>query len=221
MPDIIEEELNLEGGDSLNPGFEVLGGDSEYYMSNGSTGGFVTNYTNVAQIDTDLKRINATFRRFNDPNEVRFIKEYFCITKKDETFDKISVSEFFHPLQDFSEYQKQTVILDPYTTINLDPSSFYSTEGEVSLIVVKAEYLPEAEYSEKMIFWDYGNTPTKIMGSLMILSGAVKNGASWHGWDVNPFDSYDQTTQPTINDGGLSFNNPTKNKVKLTILTSN
>jgi hypothetical protein len=219
MPD--NQILNLEGGDSLDPQFQIAGGDSGYYMSNGSTGGFSTEYTNVAQTYTDLRRINATFRRFNDPSNVRFVKEYFCITNKENTLDKILLSEFFHPLQSFSEYQKQTVILDPLTTINLDPSSFYSTGGEVSLILVKAEYLPEAESNERIIFWDYGNAPRKIMGSIMVLSGSVKNGSAWHGWDVNPFESYEESFDlPTIEGGGISFNNPTKKKVKLIILTA-
>jgi hypothetical protein len=213
--------LNLDGGDSLNPGFEITGGDSQYYMGTGSTGGFFTEYTNVAKTFSDLRRINATFKRFNDPSKIKFIKDYFCVTRKEETMDKISVTDFFHPLQSFSEYQQQTVVLDALSTINLDPSSFYSTLGEVSLIVVKAQYLPEAELNERIIFWDYGGTPTKIMGSLMILSGAIKNGSHWHGWDVNPFDNYDQSFQPTIGEGGISFNNPTQKKVKLTILTAN
>jgi hypothetical protein len=219
-----DEILNIDGGNSLNPGSEVFGGNSEYPLSpqeSGSTGGFFTNYTNVALISRDLRRINATFRRFNDKPKVKFIKEYYSVVRKEETMDKISLSEFFHPLQSFSEYQKQTIVLDPLTSINLDPSSFYSTEGEVSLIVVKAEYLPEAESNEKMIFWDYGNTPRKIMGSIMILSGSIKNGSIWHGWDIDPFSDYNHTTPPDINEGGISFTNPTQKTVKLTILIAN
>ena len=219
-----DEILNIDGGSSLSSGDEISGGDSQYPLSPqgpGSTGGFLTNYTNIALISKDLKRINATFRRFNDQPKVKFIKEYYSVVRKEETMDKISLAEFFHPLQSFSEYQKQTVIIDPLTTINLDPSSFYSTEGEVSLLVVKAEYLPEAEANEKIIFWDYGDTPRKIMGSIMILSGAIKNGASWHGWDIDPFSDYSHSTPPDINEGGISFTNPTQKTVKLIILTAN
>lgn len=219
-----DEILNIDGGNSQEQGSEVLGGNSSYPLnpqSSGSTGGFFTNYTNVALSKNDLKRVNATFRRFNDQPRVKFIKEYYSVIRKEETMDKISLSEFFHPLQSFSEYQKQTVVIDPLTSINLDPSSFYSTEGEVSLIVVKAEYLPEAENNEKMIFWDYGNTPRKIMGSIMILSGAVKNGSVWHGWDIDPFSDYTHSTPADINEGGITFTNPTQKTVKLTILTAN
>lgn len=224
MVDQNDEILNIDGGSSLNSGEEISGGNSEYPLnpqSSGSTGGFFTNYTNVALLKKDLKRINATFRRFNDKPKVKFIKEYYSVIKKEETMDKISLSDFFHPLQSFSDYQKQTIVIDPLTTINLDPSSFYSTEGEVSLIVAKAEYLPEAEDNEKILFWDYEGTPRKIMGSIMILSGAIKNGSSWHGWDVDPFSEYSHSTPPDINNGGISFTNPTEKTVKLTILTAN
>jgi FkbM family methyltransferase len=143
-----DEILNIDGGNSSNSSSEISGGNSEYPLSpqsSGATGGFLSNYTNIALIKSDLKRINATFIRFNDRPKVKFIKEYYSVIRKEETMDKVSLAEFFHPLQSFSEYQKQTVVIDPLTTINLDPSSFYSTEGEVSLLVVKAEYLPEAD----------------------------------------------------------------------------
>jgi hypothetical protein len=224
MADPNDEILNIDGGNSSNSSSEISGGNSEYPLSpqsSGATGGFLSNYTNIALIKSDLKRINATFIRFNDRPKVKFIKEYYSVIRKEETMDKVSLAEFFHPLQSFSEYQKQTVVIDPLTTINLDPSSFYSTEGEVSLLVVKAEYLPEADPNEKMIFWDYGNTPRKIMGSIMILSGSIKNGSIWHGWDIDPFSDYGHTANPDINDGGISFTNPTEKTVKLIILTAN
>ena len=224
MADPNDEILNIDGGNSSNSSSEISGGNSEYPLSPqpaGATGGFLSNYTNSALINSDLKRINATFIRFNDQPKVKFIKEYYSVVRKEETMDKVSLAEFFHPLQSFSEYQKQTVVIDPLTTINLDPSSFYSTECEVYLIVVKAEYLPEADTNEKMIFWDYGNTPRKIMGSIMILSGSIKNGSIWHGWDIDPFSDYAHTANPDINDGGISFTNPTEKTVKLIILTAN
>jgi len=224
MSNANDEILNIDGGSSSNDGSEILGGNSEFPLSSqnqGGTGGFLTNYTNVAKVKNDLKRINATFTRFNDSPKVKFIKEYYSVVKKDETMDKVSLAEFFHPIQSFSEYQKQTIVMDPLSTINLDPSSFFSTEGEVSLLVVKAEYLPDAEDNEKMVFWDYANTPRKIMGSIMILSGAIKNGSVWHGWNIDPFNTYDHTDQPDINNGGISFTNPTAKSVKLTVLTTN
>lgn len=216
--------LNIDGGNSSSPGSELTGGNSQYVLSpqgEGSTGGFFTNYTNVALVKNDLKRINATFRRFNDKPKVKFVKEYYSVIRKEETMDKVSLADFFHPIQSFSEYQKQTFVIDPLTTINLDPSSFYSSEGEVSLLVAKAEYLPEAEDNEKILFWDYANTPRKIMGSVMILSGSIKNGLSWHGWDLDPFSDYTHNDPANINQGGISFTNPTPKSVKLTILTAN
>ena len=219
-----DQILNIDGGNSIASGSNLSGGDSSYPLSSqpsGASGGFLTTYTNVALTKKDIKRIDATFRRFNDQPKVKFIKEYYSVIRKEETMDKVSLVEFFHPLQSFSDYQKQTVVIDPLTTINLDPSYFNSTEGEVSLIVVKAEYLPEADTNEKMIFWDYGNTPRKIMGSIMILSGSIKNGFPWHGWDVDPFNTYNHSNPPDINDGGISVTNPTPKTVKLTILITN
>ena len=224
MSNANDDILNIDGGNASGQGSEISGGNSEYPLNpqgQGSTGGFFTKYTNIALISKDLKRINATFRRFNDQPKVKFIKEYYSVIRKEETMDKISLSDFFHPIQSFSDYQKQTIVIDPLTTINLDPSAFYSTEGEVSLIVAKAEYLPEADNNERMLFWDYGNTPRKIMGSIMILSGSIKNGSAWHGWDVDPFSDYSHSTPADINEGGISFTNPTEKTVKLTILTAN
>ena len=219
-----DDILNIDGGNSLNSSSQISGGDSTYPLppqSSGSTGGFFTNYTNVAQLDRDLRRVNATFRRFNDKPKTKFIKDYYSVIRKEETMDKVSLSDFFHPLQSFSEYQKQTFVIDPLTSINLDPSSFALTEGEVSLIVAKAEYLPEAESNEKILFWDYANTPRKIMRSIMILSGAVKNGSLWRGWDIDPFSDYAHTSPPDINSGGITFTNPTQKNVKLTVLIAN
>lgn len=216
--------LNIDGGNSSNTSSQIFGGNSTYPLSpqsSGSTGGFFTNYTNVALLDRDLRRVNATFRRFNDKPKSKFIKDYYSIIRKEETMDKVSLADFFHPLQSFSEYQKQTFVIDPLTTVNLDPSSFSLTEGEVSLIVAKAEYLPEAESNEKILFWDYANTPRKVMRSIMILSGAVKNGYPWRGWDIDPFSNYNHTTPPDINEGGMSFTNPTEKTVKLTVLIAN
>ena len=55
----------------------------------------------------------------------------------------------------------------------------------------------------------------------MILSGSIKNGSAWHGWDIDPFSDYSHSTPPDINEGGISFTNPTEKTVKLTILTAN
>jgi hypothetical protein len=219
-----DDILNLDGGSSVNGSNQVLGGDSSYPLSPqsaGSTAGFFTNYTNVALTERDLRRVNATFRRFNDKPKTKFIKDYYAVIRKEETMDRVSLAEFFHPLQSFSEYQKQTFVIDPLTSVNLDPSSFALTEGEVSFIVAKAEYLPEADANEKILFWDYANTPRKVMGSIMILSGAVKNGSIWRGWDVDPFSTYNHTTPPDINDGGITFTNPTYKTVKLIVLIAN
>jgi len=78
MADPNDEILNIDGGNSSNSSSEISGGNSEYPLSpqsSGATGGFLSNYTNIALIKSDLKRINATFIRFNDQPKVKFIKE--------------------------------------------------------------------------------------------------------------------------------------------------
>jgi len=80
MADPNDEILNIDGGNSSGQGSEIDGGNSQYPLSpqpSGATGGFVTAYANIALQKKDLKRIDATFRRFNDQSKVKFIKEYY------------------------------------------------------------------------------------------------------------------------------------------------
>jgi phage terminase large subunit-like protein len=59
------------------------------------------------------------------------------------------------------------------------------------------------------------------MGQFMVLTGAVKNGLSWKGWNVDPFSTYDHNGPANITAGGFTFTNPTQWTVKLTIITAN
>lgn len=224
MVDQNNSDLNFDGGSSTGVGTSSFYGGSSGYPLNpldGATGGFYTLYTNIAQTKADLPRIDATFRDFNDPSELKFIKESFRVVQQADTLDFLNLVDFFHPLQSFSDFQKQTFVIGPENSVNIDPSSFDSTNGEVSMIMARAYYLPEAEEDEKVLFWDYKGQTRNIMSQFMVLSGAIKNGYSWKGWDLDPFSTYGHTGPANLGNGGLLFTNPTPNNVKLTIITAN
>jgi hypothetical protein len=214
---------NFDGGTSSQIGdINLIGGNSEFAISpSGSTAGFNVKYTNIAETTPALEIIEATFQRFNDPNEVEFIKESFEVIYQEKTLDKLDVIDFFHPLQSFSNYQKQTFVILPQTSANLDPSSFTSTNGEVSMLIAKAEYLPGTSIEEKVLFWDYKGNQRNIMGEIMILTGAIKEDLSWRGWDVDPFSTYGHTGPANSANGGFIFTNPTDSEVQLTVITAN
>lgn len=218
-------DINDFDGGSSNTGNDTffVGGSAGFALDPlaGSTGGFNTEYINIAQQVDDLARIEATFKRFNDPTELRFIKESFDVVKQDKTLDILNVVDFFHPLQSFSDYQKQTMVIAPRASANLDPSSFVNTNGEVSMIIARAYYLPETPDESKILFWDYKGTERNIMGELMILTGAIKEGYNWRGWDVDPFSTYGHTGNANSALGGFIFTNPTDYNVKLTVITAN
>ena len=214
---------NFEGGSSTQTGSDsIVGGNSTFPITpSGATAGFDIIYQNIARTIPELEVIEATFQRFNDPNEVEFIKESFEVIYQEKTLDKLDVVDFFHPLQSFSNYQKQTFVILPRTSANLDPSSFTSTNGEVSMLIAKAEYLPGLSREEKVIFWDYKGTQRNIMGEIMILTGAIKDGSQWRGWDVDPFSTYGHTGNANSANGGFTFTNPTDYNVKLTVIAAN
>lgn len=215
---------NFEGGSaSLTGQIDFTGGSSEFATDplGGATGGFDTLYTNIALTYPDLDRVKATFERFNDPTEIRFIKESFSVTKQAQTLNTIDLVDFFHPLQEFSEYQKQSIIIGPRSSVNIDAGSFYGTTGEVSMFIAKASYLPESGDNDKILFWDYKGNPRNVMGEIMILTGAVKDGSQWKGWDMDPFDTYGHTGDANSSQGGFIFTNPTDYNVNLTVIAAN
>ncbi len=215
---------NFDGGSASSTGsIEFIGGSSEFATDplGGATAGFDTLYTNMALIDGDLDRIKATFNRFNDPSEIRFIKESFTVTKQSQTLNKLDLIDFFHPLQDFSEYQKQSMVIGPRSSVNIDTGSFYGTTGEVSMFIAKANYLPETDENDRVLFWDYKANVRNIMGSIMILTGAVKDGSQWRGWDMDPFSTYGHTGNANSSQGGFIFTNPTDYSVNLTVIAAN
>lgn len=220
----ISNNLNFDGGASTSNGSEYFfGGSSGYPLSpmEGASGGFVTRYTNIAQKIQDLARVQATFTRFNQQPDLRFIKESFRVVQKADTLDFLDLASFFHPLQSFSGFQKQTFSIGPENTINLDPGSFDSTLGEASMIMARAYYLPETGADQKLLFWDYKGQSRNTMGEFMVLTGAIKDGYNWHGWDLDPFSTYGHTGGANISNGGISFTNPTSSVVKLVVITAN
>jgi hypothetical protein len=215
---------NFDGGSASSAGpVNFIGGSSLYPTDSlgGSTGGFDTLYTNIALTYPDLDRVKATFERFNDPTEIKFIKESFTVTKQSQTLNKLDLIDFFHPLQEFSEYQKQSILIGPRSSVNIDAGSFYGTTGEVSMFIAKANYLPESGDNDKILFWDYKTNPRQIMGEIMILTGAVKGGSQWRGWDMDPFSTYGHTGNANSAQGGFIFTNPTDYNVNLTVIAAN
>ena len=231
MQDIENQGINnYDGGSSISsiPGeTEIFGGNSNFPIgpnqspTNGATGSFTTGYKNIALIKDQFKSIEATFQRFNEPVGVKFIKESFEVVHQSSVVDFLDVMDFFHPLQEFSNYQKQTIVINPTTSFNLDPGSFIDTNGEISMLIARAEYLPEAKDTDRVLFWDYLGSQRNLMGDFMVLTGAIKKGYNWKGWDIDPFSTYNHADLPNSANGGFIFTNPTDLVVRLTIITAN
>lgn len=218
--------LNFEGGSAFNSSGDILPGGSAGYPLNpmqGVTGPqeFITKYTNIALTKDTLQRVDATFKEFNEQPEIKFIKESFDVIQKADTLDYLDVADFFHPLQSFSDFQKQTFVIGPRNSVNLDPSGFEGTSGESSMLIARAYYLPETPADQKILFWDYKGIGRNTMGQFMILTGAIKEDTHWKGWDLDPFSTYVHTGDADSSQGGFIFTNPTDNNVKLTIITAN
>jgi hypothetical protein len=223
---VSDNNLDFDGGSALSTGDVIFPGGSASFPLNpmeGTTGPqiFVTKYTNIARTREDLVRVNATFRDFNVQPEIKFTKESFDVVQQAETLDYLNVASFFHPLQSFSDFQKQTFIIGPRNSINLDPSGFEGTLGEASMLMARAFYLPETPIDEKILFWDYRGSGRNLMGQFMVLTGAIKEDSSWKGWDLDPFSTYGHTGSADSANGGFIFTNPTDRNVKLTIITAN
>lgn len=217
---LIGDNLDIYGGESTFGGTGSTGwgsafgeGDSISGLNPGQTGAFQTRYTLIANSPGSLKRVNLTFSNFNDPHEMRVFNSSLNVVHQAETNEKLDLSKFFYPVQSFSAYQKQTFVIPSDSSVNLDSGDFDTTEGEVGLIVAKADYYADATADQEILYWQYNGEERYVMGKFMILSGQVKNGYSWKGWDVTPEETGGST-------GGFVFSNPTEYSVKLTILTA-
>ena len=180
---------------------------------------FETTYTILANNTEDLERVQLTFCDFNEPRKIRFFQEALNVVWKQYTEESISLKTFFHPLQDFSGFQKQTFSINPGSYFYYDPGYFEDTNGYIGLLFATASYLPEAG-TNREIYWSYGPTSSYgasgapgttgsynnyVMGDFLVLSGAIKEGATGNGWDSR----------------GFYFTNPTEEVVKLKIITAN
>ena len=211
--------FNYDGGNASNDSqIFVADGDSSSILPPGGSADFRVDYAIIAVNKTALRRVNLTFADFNDPHNVRFYNSAVNVAWQKATEETLNLVSFFHPIQTYTNYQKQTFNLAPRSSINFDIGNFDETHGEVSLLVAQAEYLPHlVENPFNVVYWNYKNSPRYAMGQFMILTGAVKTTSNWHGWQVDPSlePGYDGITP------GFVFTNPTDFTVRLSILTAN
>lgn len=191
---------NINGGYATGPIPPGASGDE-----------FKTKYTIFAKDKEGLERLQLTLCDFNEPRKIRFFLGGFRVVWKKYVKETLDLKDFFHPLQDFSGYQKQTFVIKPESYFHLDPGYFESTKGQIGFLIAFAEYLPETK-EDDYIYWSY-NYNTKdnpdmehyIMQNFLILSGAINNGQIGNAW----------------NSSGIYFTNPGENPVKLKIIIAN
>lgn len=211
---------NFDGGNAYDDQTVLFlsDGDSTSVLPPGASSDFKVDYAIIAPNLTALRRVNLTFADFNDPHNIRFYNTALNVSWQKATEETLNLVSFFHPIQSFSGYQKQTFTIAPRSSINFDVGNFDETYGEVSLLMAQAEYLPHfTEDPFNIIYWNYKNSPRYAMGQFMVLTGAIKTTGPWQGWQVDP-------TQDPDYDGitpGFVFTNPTDYPVRLSILTAN
>jgi hypothetical protein len=214
-------DLDIYGGSSTNASSGPVFGDgtSTVGLDPGASATFATKYTLIALTPGSLERVNLTFSDFNDPHEVRFYNTAMNVAWQDVTEQKLDLADFFYPVQDFSGYQQQTFVLAPNTSINLDQGDFDTTLGEVGLLMARAQFYADATPDQRMLYWQYGGSERYIMADFMMLSGQVKNGQVWKGWQTSN-DVSSEVGYTGAATGGFIFSNPTEYQVKLTVLTA-
>jgi hypothetical protein len=216
-------DLDIYGGDSgasptsANSFFGL--GSANVGLDPGLTATFDTRYTLVALNEAGLNRVNLTFSDFNDPHYVSFYNTSMNVSWQSETLAKLNLSDFFYPVQSFSGYQMQTFIMSPNTSMNLDQGDFDTTLGEVGLLVARAEFYADATENQRMLYWQYGGTDRYIMADFMMLTGQVKDGLVWKGWQTSN-DVSEEVGYTGAATGGFIFSNPTEYQVKLMVLTA-
>jgi hypothetical protein len=214
-------DLDIFGGSSTNESPQPLFGEGTAIsgLDPGPSATFETRYTLIALNPSGLERVNLTFSDVNDPNNIRFYNTSMNVVWQDVTEQKLNLSDFFYPLQDFSGYQQQTFVISPNTSVNLDQGDFDTTLGEIGLLMARAQFNADAEPEQRLLYWQYGGDDRYIMADFMMLTGQVKNGFPWKGWQTsnNVSQEIGYTGAAT---GGFIFSNPTEYSVKLTILTA-
>jgi len=219
----IGDNFEIYGGGSsaggTGSGTPFGSGSSNPALTTGQSGPFNTRYTLIANTPGSLKRVNLTFSNYNDPHQIRIFQSSMNVTYKADVEQKIDLAEFFHPLQSFSSYQRQSFVISPDSSVNLDPGDFDTTFGEASLVLARAHYYADAEDDQRLLYWHYNSGKRYIMSDMMTLTGQVKEGSSWKGWQTNP-DIDPSAGYTGAATGGFVFSNPTEYPVKLTILTA-
>jgi hypothetical protein len=218
----IGDSLEIYGGgssQSATGGVPFGLGDSNPALRTGQTGPFNTQYTLIANNEGSLRRVNLTFSNYNDPHEVRLFQTSLNVAYQANVEEKLDLGEFFHPLQSFSSYQRQTFVISPDTSVNLDPGEYDTTLGEVSLLLAKADYYADATKDQRLLYWHYNGGRRYIMSEMMMLTGQVKPDASWKGWQTLP-NIDEQVGYTGAATGGFVFSNPTEYPIQLTILTA-
>ena len=214
-------DLDIYGGSSADATGEPSFGEgtSTVGLDPGASATFATKYTLLGITPGSLERVNLTFSDFNDPNQVMFYNTAMNVAWQDVTEQKLDLTDFFYPLQDFSGYQQQTFVLAPNTSVNLDQGDFDTTLGEVGLLMARAQFYADATPNQRMLYWQYGGSERYIMADFMMLSGQVKNGQVWKGWQTSN-DVSSEVGYTGAATGGFIFSNPTEYQVKLTVLTA-
>ena len=169
---------NFDGGNSTvgQPFLPLQDGNSTNVLTPGGTAPFDVVYAIIAPNKTALKRVNLTFADFNDPTNVRFYNTALNVAWQKYTEETLNLVSFFHPIQSFSNYQKQTFNIPARSSINFDIGNFEETYGEVSLLMAQAEYLPHFnDETFKVLYWNYKTSPRYVMGEYKVLTVAEKN----------------------------------------------
>jgi len=225
-PQIQQESnnLNYDGGGSTGGTYTqtVQGGSNSAPVFTPGACTFTAKYTNVARTREKLALIDWTFKYKNQPAVFRYFKSAFNVCLQSNVMDTLSLASFFHPFLSFSSYQKQTFVIDPDTSIDVDTGNFANTLNEVSFILARAYYLPTQKGAARVLFWDYDGNTRYPMGEMMVLTGAVKDDQYWKGWNISSFSNVGHTgpvSNPSL--GGITFTNPTESPVKLVVITAN
>ena len=113
---------NYDGGNAYNTSLLTLedGNSTSVLPPGGATATFFVDYAIIAVNKTALRRVNLTFADFNDPHNVRFYNTAINVSWQKYTEETLNLVSFFHPLQSFSNYQKQTFNIAPLSSINFD-----------------------------------------------------------------------------------------------------
>jgi len=214
-------DLDIYGGSSsaVTGGTYFGEGSSQIGLDPGPSANFDTRYTLIALNPGGLERVNLTFSDFNDPKNIRFYNTSMNVAWQDVTEQKLDLVDFFYPVRDFSGYQQQTFVIAPYTSVNLDQGDFDTTLGEIGLFMARAQFYADATPNQRMLYWQYGGSNRYIMADFMMLTGQVKNGQTWKGWQTSN-DVSSEIGYTGAATGGFIFSNPTEYNVKLTVLTA-